>query len=298
MEVSEAMRNSIRLSLVPMFVVLFGTAAAWAQVQSPNQQKCINAMNKNGSKLNDAQCIDNRACIKDHGQERLGAMTAEACLTADRLGKIAKREGKTSAHETAFCTGTIPPTVPDFAKTDSNTVNAAAVASSIDMLHDIFGNPVDGGLAVCSLAPEECYCQRFMSKWIHKLHSTMPRIFRKCKKAALKVGKDPFFNGAMSAADIEDCWDDPSILISVAANPNNQIGKITANLSAEYQTLCVDQGVDTTVFPGCPGGGSASLDCVVDRVECRTCLMVNAMDNLAIDCDTFDNGAADSSCVP
>jgi hypothetical protein len=126
----------------------------------------------------------------------------------------------------------------------------------------------------------------------------MPRVFRKCKKAALKVGKDPFFNGADDAGDIEDCWDDPSLLISVAANPNNQLGKIIANLTEEYGNYCSDQMVDDEVFPGCPGGGNATLDCVIDRVECRTCLMVNAMDGLAIDCDTFDNGAADSSCVP
>lgn len=288
------MVTSLRLFLAIATMALLSSGAAWAQVQSPAQQKCINAMNKNGSKLNDAQCIDNRACIKDHGQGRLDMMTAEACLTADRLGKINKRELKTGAHETAFCT--TPNVVPNFAKESSTIVNAAAEESSIEMLHDIFGDPIDGGLAVCNLAPDACYCQRFMSKWIHKLHSTMPRIFRKCKKAALKVGKLPFVNGATSAADIEDCWDDPSILISVAANPNNQIGKITANLAAEYQTLCVDKSVDTTVFPGCPGGGNTSLNCVIDRVECRTCLMINTMDGLAIDCDTYDNGALDGSC--
>lgn len=287
--------RKVTLAVLPLMLFAYATSAS-AQIQTTDQQKCINAMNKNGSKLNDTQCLENRACIKDYGQGRLttGINPAEECLTADRKGKILKREGKTSAHEVAFCTGVTP----DFAKTPSATVNAAAVQAGIDLVHDLFGNPIDGGLAVCETQPDECYCQRFMSKWLHKQFSVMPRIFRKCKKAALKVGKDPFFDGATSAAEVQSCWDGSlgNNLISVAANPNNQIGKVTANLAAEYQTLCVDKGVDGTTFPGCPGGGDTTRDCIIDRVDCRTCLMVNAMDNLAIDCDTFDNGAADLSC--
>lgn len=297
------MRNLIRFSLVAASLFILSGGSAWAQTQTPAQQKCINAMNKNGTKLNETQCTENRACIKDFGQGRLGVLTAEDCLTADRLGKILKREGKTSAHEGDFCT--TPGVVPDFAKMDSATVNAAAEQASMDLVHDLFGNPIQGGLFPCNTDPEECYCQRFMSKWIHKLTATMPRVFRKCKKAALKVGKDPFFDGADSVDDVETCWDnsvvfpDPPNLLSVAADPNNQLQKIIDNLTEDFNDLCVGHSVDTTVFPGpsCNGlGGDTARDCVVDRVQCRTCLMINAMDNLTIDCDTFDNGLADLSC--
>jgi hypothetical protein len=157
------MVRSLKLLGAITGIALLGVSSASAQVQTSAQQKCINAMNKNGSKLNDAQCIDNRACIKDFGQERL-TTTAEVCLTDDRLGKIAKRELKTDAHETSFCT--TPAVVPAFAKENTATVNAAAKQASIDMLHDIFGNPIDGGLFVCDTHPNHCYCQRFMSKWI------------------------------------------------------------------------------------------------------------------------------------
>lgn len=286
-----------KYTLAILSFVLFAYGTADAQIQTNDQQKCINAMNKNGSKLNDTQCLENRACIKDYGQGRLttGTFPAEECLTADRKGKILKREGKTVAHEIAFCTGVAP----NFAKTPSATVNAAAVQAGIDLVHDIFGNPIDSGLALCETQPDECYCQRFMSKWLHKQFSVMPRIFRKCKKAALKVGKEPFFDGADSGDDIETCWDNSGVdpnLLSVVANPNNQVGKITDNLAAEYQTLCVDKNVDGTTFPGCPGGGDLTRDCIIERVNCRTCLMANAMDNLTIDCDAVDNGAVDASC--
>lgn len=296
------MVTSRRLFVAIATMVLLGSGAAWAvdQVQTPAKQKCINAMNKNGTKLHEAQCIDNRACIKDFGQGRLvNPMTAEDCLTADRLGKILKRQGKTSDHEGIFCTDPVPPVVPDFAYTGSATVNPAATQASIDMLHDLFGNPIQNGLFACNTAPNECYCQRFMSKWIHKYAATMPRVFRKCKKAALKVGKDPFPNGAMSAAEVQSCWDGSlgNNLISVAANPNNQLGKILANLSAEYQNYCVAQGVDDDVFPGCaPLVGTPGLDCVIAHVRCRTCLMINTMDNLTIDCEAFDDGLSNGSC--
>jgi pimeloyl-ACP methyl ester carboxylesterase len=37
-------------------------------------------------------------------------------------------------------------------------------------------------------------------------------------------------------------------------------------------------------------------DCIDQRVECRVCLTLNAIDNLAVDCDAFDDGMTNLSC--
>ena len=54
------------------------------------------------------------------------------------------------------------------------------------------------------------------------------------------------------------------------------------------------------VFPGeCSGATTGTLaGCLDERVECRVCLAINAIDGLSVDCDLFDDGAANSSCPP
>lgn len=288
------MISSVRFGLVIASLTLLGSGSVWAAPQTADQQKCINAMNKNGLKLHEAQCTDNRACVKDFGQGRLGALTGDDCLDADRLGKIAKRRAKTLAHESLFCVGG---GVPDFGYTSGTNVNTVARQAGLDLMHDLFGDPVDNGLVTCDPFVDKCVCQRFMSKWIHKLFATTPRVFRKCKKAALKVGKDPFFTGAASSADLEACWDDALILQSVAADPNAQLGKIITNLTNDLTDRCDTPGVTLTAVGPCAGlTGTSARDCVINRVQCRSCLMINAMDSLAIDCDTFDDGLANASC--
>ncbi len=51
-------------------------------------------------------------------------------------------------------------------------------------------------------------------------------------------------------------------------------------------------------FPGCgtvdPGALGLCLDA---RVECRVCLLLNTVDLLCMDCDLFDDGLLNGSCM-
>ncbi len=58
-----------------------------AQVQGKEQQLCINELNKNFGKVAKAQGKDNDACIKDGSKGKLGGMSIEECMTADRRGQ-------------------------------------------------------------------------------------------------------------------------------------------------------------------------------------------------------------------
>jgi hypothetical protein len=58
--------------------------------QGKDQQLCINELNKNFAKVAKAQGKDIGACIKDGAKGKLGALTIEACTTADRKGKVGK----------------------------------------------------------------------------------------------------------------------------------------------------------------------------------------------------------------
>jgi hypothetical protein len=57
--------------------------------------------------------------------------------------------------------------------------------------------------------------------------------------------------------------------------------------------------VSTTSFPGvCTGLQNGSLaSCLDTQVECRVCTAINEMDGLFVNCDLFDDGAANTSCA-
>jgi hypothetical protein len=56
----------------------------------------------------------------------------------------------------------------------------------------------------------------------------------------------------------------------------------------------------SAAFPGvCAAIAGDDFDaCLIARAACRTCLLFDAADALAEDCDLFDDAAADSSCLP
>jgi hypothetical protein len=282
-----------RAALLGMAGIFVVSGTAWALPQTTAQQKCINKINKDGDKVHEAQGGDNRACVKSFGKGSL-MTSGEACLVADTKGKNAKTTGKTLAAEMSFCTGG---GTPDFGYTSAANVNTVARQAELDLMHDLFGNPVV--LFACNPDVNQCLCQRNMINRIEKLMAVMPRIFAKCKKAALKLNDDPFPTGAASAADLQTCWEDAGTPQSVAADSGMQIGQVVILLDNTLTSDCDATSVTNVSFPGpeCNGlTGATAEACIVARVRCRTCLMINAEDGLSSDCDKFDNGSADVSC--
>jgi hypothetical protein len=58
-------------------------------------------------------------------------------------------------------------------------------------------------------------------------------------------------------------------------------------------------GVSTArALPGACAGrtGGALATCIEERVNCRVCLSLNLLDDLAVDCDSFDDGQLNVSC--
>jgi hypothetical protein len=263
--------------------------AAHAQVQSQDQQKCINKMNKDGIKVEAAQGKENTECVKKKANNELPGVTdAEDCLTTDPRGKVLNRTNKTSTDETTFCTLDVP----DFGYVSAGTVNAAAKQAELDLIHDVFGPaPVDNGLFESDPNVPEAVCQRNAIDRVEKLMQSMGREFVKCKKNALKIDKEPFPLGADDAGDLEHCVNDAAAPNSVAADTKGKLAKRKQNLLDTIVEKCDMPSVSTTSFPGaCTGLSDTTLQtCLIDLVECRLCEMINGMDGLAVDCDAFMN---------
>jgi hypothetical protein len=267
-------------------LLVLGTAVAVkALPQSSDQQKCLNALNKDGVNVAKAQGKEFLGCLKDKGKGKLVG-SAQDCLTADPKLKVQKKRDKTVADEVKSCT---PP--PDFGYAGATAVNDAAVAADLDLVADVFGADLDPVVIDCVASKDGCKCQQQVAKGIEKQAQTKLKLFLKCKKNVLK-------NGAGATADLNGCLNDAGNPDSLAADTKLKIAKGVEKLEKAVVKKCDEKGVTAGAFPGdCTGlSGAALAACLDVLVECRVCQMLNETDALFVNCDLFDDGAANGSC--
>jgi hypothetical protein len=268
---------------------MFVAAAAMAQPQSDGQQKCLLKINTEADKVHRAQGKENNRCVKEFGLQTLpaGVNPGETCLSADPKNHVGKFVAKVNAREMESCQGG---NVPSFSFTGAANMIAAATAAERGLMHDVYGNPVDNGLAICDTNPSECNCQRAAQQKAEKLFATMGQIWVKCKQYALTIGQEPFPDGAASAAELQQCIDNPAVTRSVAADVKQKLAKRRAQLLDKITVKCATGELDDS-FPGCGltdlSTAQDATDCFIDLVECRFCEMVNDMDSLSVDCGLF-----------
>ncbi len=282
----------LRWGVVTAAILLVVGSARGAGL-TKTEQRCANTLNKNGAKVARAVDSEARRCFKDGGRGKL-SMTVDACLAADRNGKINKRKARTRAGDEAKCATQAPA----FAYTDAGAANAIAESEALGLVGDLFGAPVDAAVADCSVTPSLCSCQQAVLKAAVRISETRLRVLQKCKQAALRENKLPFAPGAASATELAQCVDDGALTGSIAADSKGKIAKRVAGLASVIGSHC--QMPLDGAFPGaCDGlSGEPLTSCIDARSKCRVCQTVNAVDSLTVDCDLFDDGVADTTCVP
>jgi hypothetical protein len=267
--------------LLALWIFPHGQASAQdPNGQSQKQQQCINTLNKDFQKVASTQGKEILTCIKDGSRGRLDPQTIEECLTADNKRKVERARKKTEADGAKKCTKNPP----DFGPTDPNTVNDAAVQKEIELIHAIFGQDLDS-VIVDQKDPNRPFtskCQQKVASKVKKCQDTKLKVFNECKKTALR--------DAVEAADLEAC---------IFVDLEGEIAKACVDkVSAQVRSHCVLKEVDLMLaFPGIglsdPNGLVDALD---QRVECLSCLALNAADRLDRDCDEADDGVIDGSC--
>jgi hypothetical protein len=285
-----SMRRLLSSVAVVGVPVLVSALVVFAQVQTANQQKCLNGINKAGANVAKAQGKENAHCLKDAGNAKIPPGTAQSCLTADASGKVQKKEDKTTAIDAASCT---PP--PSFGFTGASTVNAAGSNSEVELIGDVFGGNLDPAVISCGSNKPGCLCQQKVLGVVEKLGDVKLGIFVKCKKAALKAG-------VSSGTALEDCINNAGTAGSIAADTNGKVLKAVTKLNDAVTKKCETPGVTAGSFPGKCTGLTGMTNptlgsCLDQQVECRVCQLLNQADALTVDCDLFDNGTADASCA-
>ncbi len=253
--------------------------------QNEDQQRCINQLNKGFAKVAKAQGRENARCIRAAGKGSVAS--AEACLTADARGKVAKAKNKNSRGEIKRCTGFTP----DFGSTDSATGNQVGMDKELDLLADVFGSDLDPAIIDADDDRAGAKCQAATIKQVSKCSDAKLKVFNECKKNALR-------GGANTAADLEDCMDLAAVR-SARKLSGPPVRACITDLTTKLFKACSTTDI-ATAFPGdCSSAVDLSGDlitCLNRLVECRVCLALNEVDNLARDCDGFDDGVSNGSC--
>ncbi len=273
---------------------------ARAQAQSSDQQKCLTSLYKSAGSAGAAQGKANTKCIKyrqGRQPEKLGnpdqEQTADACLTNDPKGAIAKKVGAVGATETKSCTEEPP----NYGTAGADAIAGAATSQSRAILRDLFGPNIENLVLAKSSYNDSAglNCQPSTSQNAAKLYDTLWKEMTGAAKTALSGKAGP---PVMSAAQLQG-----AILAALTADAKQKIAKASTKMTDTIAKTC---GATTEpvvnlwrgkCFPS-PSTTIAQFQaCAVSATRCRFCRAMQGATGLVFDCDAFDDAAANDSCV-
>ncbi|HYD47653.1 MAG TPA: hypothetical protein VEB21_04865, partial [Terriglobales bacterium] len=265
------------------FLSVLGSAQAQL---NEAQQKCVGTLNKDGAAVAKAQGKASSGCLKAAGSEASSG-AAQACLTADPKQRIAKKVAKAVLDDAERCADT-----PSFGYSGGSAAATAAMQGSLALFSDVFGADLDTAAVHCESQRDRCKCQQQIWKQIDKHAALLLKTVVKCEKNILST--------AIGASDLSKCLTDAGTSGSLAqlSVPGETLDGSVGKLAKAIIKSCDDKGVVAGSFPGaCSDSSGAGLaDCLDQLARCRACQTINGMNQLATDCDSFDDGTANLSC--
>ncbi len=247
-------------------------------VQGKTERKCIGALNKAGAGVFRALGKESLICIVSFAKGK--STDAQACVTADAKGRMAKAKAVTEKLSNAFCS-----TAPSFGYTNAAAINSAAGQNGLGLFADIFGADLNTAMMTAAANPVAAACQIVVAKRWEILATLQFKEFLACKKSGLKAGT------VVSAATLENCFD------AIDTDGKGKIAKSLRKLGSILAKKCGALDLSTAFPAGCAGRLPLE-NCIGERVRCRVCLSINAVDGLSKDCDIFDDGLSNASCGP
>jgi Protein of unknown function (DUF1800) len=226
--------------------------AAGAAPQTSDQQGCINDVNNYGVRVAKSQNRADVDRVKNAGRGlafRLGVppqpQTAQACLTNDVRGRVAKDTVKLQDRETRSCLAE-PGQLPGFGYSGSATAAAAARAAGLGIVAGLFGPDLDASIVLESADHDGARCQSDVLRYAGDLFYATWKEALTAKKNVLKGSARLAGSGPVaSATDLE------AELIAVVRwkeNYNNADG-------FEFNATFHDQGAKTVVGVQIPPNG-------------------------------------------
>ncbi len=243
------------------------------------QQACIVLVNKAASKVAKARGKIAKGCMKTAAKGDTAG--AQACITTDPKGKVAKARQKLSDTVLGKCQSP-----PSFGFTDAATAGDGAEDGELSLVAGLLGNDLSSAALTTAENRDGARCQATVQFSASKLSFSVHKLFQACKKSGLKAGS---FTGSEQLAG---CFD------VLATDSSGKLARARNKTSSKMRKNCTSVDVSQTLPGSCSASpdGTAAADCAVEVTLCKTCLELNVIDDMAYDCDQFDNGLADGSC--
>jgi hypothetical protein len=258
--------SAVALAATVSFLVFAAPGIAFAQAQSRQQQKCINAVNKASTGLANAYLKMLSGCNRDAGGA--GVTSVQACVMGDARSSIGKSQVKLSLESTKAC---MPGQLPDFAYTSTSHADTLSLGETYAReLVDVFGSA--WGTFVKGTAEEACTTPAV--KALHQYVGAQLKEFNSCKRAALK-------SGTIGATELAAACGTALPAVGFEALFTSECDG--ANLAAVFQGAC-------------SGDVAAASACMEASAKCAVCNLTAGVDDLPVDCDALDDGLANSSC--
>ena len=281
-------------------VVLEQRGLVYGQLESEDQQSCMNELNKRLVKVAKTYGKHIDKCLKEGSSEKLPGGNIESCvIDTGTFGKDKVRDAQDKTLDKAGPSGKCPPLArPDFGATDPNTVNQVALAKELSLIHAVFGSDLDAAVIFKAENKDGAKCQQGVAKALKKCQDAKLKAFNSCKKSGLSAKSS---SRIVNPLDLAGCISGrgDSIAADVKGKVEKACDPATGKIKKAIDKKCVD---DLGAFAGCndpnaPLPTAEELATCIDRlVECEVCLALNAADDLTHDCDLFDDGQTNESC--
>lgn len=270
-------------------------------------KRCTGRLNEVFDDVSAAQAQAIAKCVKRGTKgDLLG--TIEACFTADSDGTIeaaVKRGTKRFEKKCHGLDGKDQPKYPFYARPAGNDplnptmssvadyINRLASEGEVDLAHALFSEEPDDAIALKSVSPTVASCQRRVYKQVRGCQSRLIGDFRSCVDAGQEGGRtDELYEGA------DDPFDDASDVAQCLGFDRR--GKIEKRCDTELDAVIAEScvGVDLEeAFPGCDEEEAFEFArCARESVRCETCEALNAVNDLGVNCDDFDDDSDNDSC--
>jgi hypothetical protein len=249
-------------------------------------RRCVTRMNERGAALVRRQARSVRACLANAAAgrtDRLGVPAdAQSCLANDVGGKRARAAARLTAADARFCAD-----LDAFGYAAPQTIHDAALAESIGLAGDLFGPDLGSAISAAG-APHGARCQaRALDAALDAVDALWKLTV--AKKRTVLSGEGAVTSGAGLGQALE---------AHLRAELTGVVAATLAPLEQDPAATACWQTDFAAAFPGCgPFTQVYELrQCAERAARCRFCRTLNAFDELAVDCDAFDDDEADASC--
>ena len=270
----QGLRIGVLTTLAATALALLPSPAA-AQVPAA-ERRCIEEINNATRKVLLTENQTLVSCTRSFLRGKL-AVSVEQCASTAFSTKMLGVVNKALSNAAKRCPGGPP----SFGPQSTADHPLLALQTGVDLMGDLFGADPDAAFAPESLVKR---CQENVWKAVQRCADTRMKEFNVCKRAAMKTG------AASDAASLESACAGSG---TTQPDPKGKIARSCEDqLAKAVEGSCVATGVALAqAFPGCAAAtGAELLDCLGASARCRTCDLLNDVDDIAKDCDLFDDG--------